>query len=439
VICSAVPTYAEETGTGSVYMLNDKPDTNAAWQELAASYTEQTGIEVTVVTPEDGEYDLTLYSEMTNSDAPTIFVISNPSDAATWDSYTYDLTESAIYDHLTDHSFSIEYNSKIAGVAYCYECYGIIYNQTILNLYCEMDGALINSAEEINSLETLVDVAGDITDRLDDINEVLANADTDFELTGAFTSAGLDSDSSWRFSRQLAGLALYYEFLDDGTDLLSGEAEINGTYLDHFKQIWDMYITYTGADAATLTSGEWNARDEFGMGEAVFYQNGDWEYDELISEENGYLVTTDDISMLPIYFGVDDENEGLAVGSESNWAVNSQASEEDISASLAFLEWVIISDEGRSFLSDTMNLTTPFDTFEGYESGNKLTQMAKVYEEAGKTSVAWSFYAIPNEKEWSAEFISVLAAYSDSSVEWDAVVSTFIDGWAKQWILNNQA
>ncbi|MCC8103175.1 MAG: ABC transporter substrate-binding protein [Clostridiales bacterium] len=437
-MCAVVPVYAEEANTGSVYMLNDRPETDVAWQALAASYTEQTGIEVTVVTPEDGEYDLTLQSEMADAGAPTIYVINNSSDAATWDNYTYDLTESAIYEHLSDHSFSIEYNNKIAGVAYCYECYGIIYNQTILNLYCEMDGALITSAEEINSLETLVDVAGDITDRLDEINEALANAGTDFELTGAFTSAGLDSDSSWRFSGQLAGLALYYEFLDDGADLLSGEAEINGTYLDQFKQIWDMYITYTGADAATLTSGEWNARDEFGMGKAVFYQNGDWEYTELISEENGYQVTADDISMIPIYFGVDDENEGLAVGSENYWAVNSQASEEDISASLAFLEWVITSDEGRASLSYTMNLTTPFDTFEDYESGNKLTQIAKAYEEAGKTSVAWSFCAIPNAEEWSAEFISVLAAYSDSSVEWDAVVSAFIDGWAEQWVLNSQ-
>ena len=53
------------------------------------------------------------------------------------------------------------------------------------------------------------------------------------------------------------------------------------------------------------------------MGEAVFYQNGDWEFSPLTNEENGYAVTADDLSMMPIYFGVDDENEGLCVGTET--------------------------------------------------------------------------------------------------------------------------
>ena len=43
-------------GDGSVYLLNFKPETDAAWQELAATYKEQTGVDVTVVTAADGEY-----------------------------------------------------------------------------------------------------------------------------------------------------------------------------------------------------------------------------------------------------------------------------------------------------------------------------------------------------------------------------------------------
>lgn len=34
---------AGETGTGSVYYLNFKPEADAAWQALAESYTAQTG------------------------------------------------------------------------------------------------------------------------------------------------------------------------------------------------------------------------------------------------------------------------------------------------------------------------------------------------------------------------------------------------------------
>lgn len=40
----------DEEATGSVYYLNFKPEQDEAWQELAKAYTEETGVEVTVVT-----------------------------------------------------------------------------------------------------------------------------------------------------------------------------------------------------------------------------------------------------------------------------------------------------------------------------------------------------------------------------------------------------
>ncbi len=432
---TVVPAQADEA-SGSVYLLNFKPETDDAWQDLAEVYTDQTGVDVVVLTAADGTYDTTLQAEMAKSEAPTIFTIGNTTDAATWDNYTYDLSDSALYEHLTDPSLAIEYNGKVAGVANCYECYGLIYNKTILDIYCGMDGAVISSADEIQDQETLIAVAGDMMERLDDLNEALADAGTDFELTEVFASAGLDSGSSWRFSGHTAGIELYYEFLDDGCDLIAGESEIKGTYMDNFQTIWDMYIDYSSADPATLASGAYDAEGELGMGEAVFYQNGDWEFAALTNEENGYLVSADDLSMMPIYFGVDDENEGLAVGTENYWAVNCQASDEDIQATLDFLEWVITSDEGRDSITNAMGLTTPFDTFTGdYASSNAFAKLVNDYVSAGKTSVAWSFNATPNVDDWREGVVSALTNYSDGSGDWDAVVSAFVDGWAEQWAL----
>lgn len=77
--------------------------------------------------------------------------------------------------------------------------------------------------DEIDSFDKLKEVADDIQSRLDEINEELAT-----DLTGAFTSTGLDDGSSWRFSGHLANMPLYYEFKDDGCDLIAGEGEIDG-------------------------------------------------------------------------------------------------------------------------------------------------------------------------------------------------------------------
>ena len=428
---------AEETteaGDGKVYMLNFKPEIDQQWQDLAATYTEQTGVPVTVLTAADGQYATTLQAEMAKSEAPTIFNIGSSTDAQTWNDYTYDLKDSAIYNHLTDKSLAVEYDGKVAAVANCYECYGIIYNKTILEQYCTVDGAVVSSVDEINNFETLKAVCEDINGRVDEINEALGT-----ELTEAFASSGLDSGSSWRFSGHLAGIALYYEFLEDGCDLVAGEATIDGTYLENFKNVWDLYTNTSAATKATLTSGTYNAEQEFGMGEAVFYQNGDWEYSAFANEENGYLVTTDDIAMMPIYFGVDDAKEGLAVGTENHWAVNSQASQADIDATLAFLEWVISSDEGRDAITNQMGLSAPFDTFTGdFASNNKLAACANDYAAKGCTSVAWSFNATPNVDDWRAGVVDGMVSYTCNGGDWADVEKAFVDGWAEQWALAHE-
>ena len=422
---------APQITDGRVYLLNFKPETDDAWQKLAEDYNALGG-NVTVVTAADGQYDTTLQSELAKSNTPTIFNIGNSAAAQTYDSYTYDLKDTSLYNHATDHSLDVVYNGKVAGIANCYECYGIIVNKTILDNYCTLDNAVISSIDDITSFDTLKAVADDIQARVDEINDEFG-----YELTGAFTSAGLDDSSSWRFSGHLANMPLYYEFVDDGLeDPTAGEAQIKGTYLDNFKNVWDMYVSDSGADPQLLDGGSYNAEQEFGMEEAVFYQNGDWEYSALKDADgaNGYLTADDELDMIPIYFGVDDENEGLAVGTENHWSINAKCSQEEIDASLNFLEWVITSDEGRDALTNTMGLSCPFDTFtDDYAPTNAFGAKAATYTEAGKTSVAWAFNATPNVDDWRADVVAALVSYTKGEGDFDAVKTAFVDGWATQW------
>ena len=61
---------AEATGSGSVYWLNFKPESDEVLQDIAATYKEQTGVEVKVVTAASGTYSQTLISEMDKSAPP---------------------------------------------------------------------------------------------------------------------------------------------------------------------------------------------------------------------------------------------------------------------------------------------------------------------------------------------------------------------------------
>ncbi len=48
------------SGNGKVYYLSFKPEVDPIWQNLAAQYTQETGVEVKVVTAANGTYEQTL-------------------------------------------------------------------------------------------------------------------------------------------------------------------------------------------------------------------------------------------------------------------------------------------------------------------------------------------------------------------------------------------
>ena len=67
-----------DDSAGKVYYLNFKPEVTDVWEEIAEVYTEETGVEVKVVTAAGGNYESTLKSEIAKTDAPTLFQINGP-------------------------------------------------------------------------------------------------------------------------------------------------------------------------------------------------------------------------------------------------------------------------------------------------------------------------------------------------------------------------
>ena len=63
---------------GSVYYLNFKPEVAEAWETLAAAYTAETGVPMTVITAASGTYEDTLKSEIAKTEAPTLFQVNGP-------------------------------------------------------------------------------------------------------------------------------------------------------------------------------------------------------------------------------------------------------------------------------------------------------------------------------------------------------------------------
>ncbi len=394
---------------GSVYYLNFKPEADAAWQELAALYTEQTGVEVKVVTAASGTYSDTLTAEMAKDEAPTLFQCGNAQGLIDWGEYCLDLTGTAFANELTTDDFNLyDEAGALKAVGYCYEAFGIIVNKDLL-------AKAGYAVEDIKDFASLKAVAEDIHAR---------SAELGFD---AFSAAGLESSSSWRFSGHLANMPLYYEFAKNG--VTEQPATITGEYMDLFKNIWDLYINNSAADPKTLSTGTGEqSTGEFKEGKAVFYQNGSWEYDGLKD-----VIDPANLTMIPIYCGAEgEEKAGLCCGTENCWAVNAKASEADIQATLDFLAWVVTSDEGTQMMADQFG-PIPFKAAKTPE--NVFFAAANDYTAAGNYVVTWAFNHTPNVDSWRATVVSALAAYSadPSDANWQQVVSAFVDGWAIEY------
>ena len=406
---------SKKEAKGTVYYLNFKPEADAQWQELADIYTEKTGVKVNVVTAAANQYETTLKSEMGKSEAPTLFQVNGPVGLASWKDYCYDLKDSEIAKQITSDDFLLKDGDAVDGIGYAIESYGIIYNKNLLK-------KAGYTQDDIKNFDDLKKVAEDITKRSKDLG------------FSAFTSAGMDGSSDWRFKTHLANLPIYYEYQQDN---IENTDAIKGTYLDNYRNIWDLYVNNSTTSPKQLSTktGD-DAVAEFVTEKAVFYQNGTWAYSDIadIGDEN--------LGMLPISIGVDgEEDQGLCTGTENYWCVNKKASKEDIQATLDFMNWCVTDETAVKCMcgaagampsgQDGMGFVIPFK--KNLESDNPLVNIANDYVNQGKKPVTWNFTTMPSEK-WKNDLGSALTTYASKQTDanWDLVKKAFVDGWAKE-------
>lgn len=390
-----------------VYYLNFKPEQAAQWQQAARLYTQETGVPVTVVTAASGTYEDTLRSELEKNDPPTLFQVNGPIGLKNWRDWCLDLRNTVLAEQLADPSFALHDGQEIPAVAYAIETYGIVCNKTLL-------ARAGYAPQDITSFARLKAAAEDIQARKKELG-----------VLGAFTSAGMDASSDWRFKTHLANLPLYYEFRDRN---VTSPDTVEGTYLPQFQQIWDLYLNNAVCEPGVIgaRTGE-DAAAEFALGEAVFYQNGTWAYQDLITEG----LTDEDLAFLPIYIGVPgEENQGLCTGSENYWCINRHADPEDIEATKAFLSWLLTSESGKQAFME-MGFAVPFKGFEGMQASNALSAAAQSSLAAGKAPVSWAFTAIPSDT-WKNNVGAAMLEYAQGTAGWDAVQRAFVDGWASE-------
>ncbi len=411
----------QTSAQGSVYYLSFKPESDSVWKSLADKYKQETGVNVKVVTAASNTYEQTLMSEIANKQAPTLFQVNGPVGYQSWKDYCLDLKDTKLYDWLLDKSIAITgSDGGVYGIPYVVEGYGIIYNDAIMQKYFAMDGAKAASMEEIKNFNTLKTVVEDMQTKKNELG-----------IRGVFASTSLTPGEDWRWQTHLANIPVYYEYRDKGVTDLN---ELDFTYASNFRNIFDLYIqNSTTAPGLLGNKSVDDSMAEFALGQAAMVQNGNWAWGQ-IADVSGNVVKEEDVRFLPIYTGIEgEESQGICVGTENYFCVNSNASEADRQATIDFVEWLFSSETGKAAVTNDLGLIAPFSTFEEEEKPtDPLAKEVLRHMSAENTqSVPWYFTTFPSIR-FKDDFGAALLEYAAGSISFDEVEQLVVSRWASE-------
>ncbi len=421
-----------ETNKADVYFLNFKPESAAAYKEIVQRYQEETGVNVKVVTAAANTYEQTLKSEIAKSSAPTIFQVNGPIGYESWKDYCLNIEDSDFAKLLSDKSLAIrDADGKgIYAVPYVVEGYGIIYNDAIMEKYFALENraTTIENAEQINNFDTLKAVVDDMTAHKSELG-----------IDGVFASTSLSSGEDWRWQTHLLNVPLYYEFRDsedynDPTIAGLNAKEIAFRYAQNYRNIFDLYTNNSISEKGILGSKSTSdSMAEFALSRVAMVQNGNWAWSQ-IRDVKGNTVKEEDIKFLPIYTGIEgEENQGICIGTESYLAINKDASQDQQKKSLDFLYWLFSSETGKDYVTNKLDFITPFNSFADADlpSDPLAREVVRYMNDPTKQTVPWIFTSFPSDV-FKTEVGGGLLEYVQGNTDWSTLEDTVKSMWKSE-------
>ena len=340
----------------SITLFNSKNEIQEDFEELAKVYEEQTGVHVEVYYSQDtvSAHLATKYA----SKAPyTINMVDAKDIYSLGKQYGADMSD---MDWVKDTDYAISVDDKVLGFPTCIECRGILYNSAAIKnaLGEEFDPASIKTLDDFKAMCDKLVAAG-------------------MELpTGIL---GPDWSLAAHYLQQV------YEEREDPEafiqDLYAGKVDLMKD--EKFNALMDTFDVLKEYNQFK-TQGS-NAEDELvhqamSEGKDAFQFGGCWEWNDLLTYDyNG------PVGIMPVPQNVQDDYTGKLVGGGSKYFyvdASEYTSEADQEAGKAFLEWLASSDEGKTFVSDTCGMVSPFKS-NTVPCTNDIGKVVKEYVDKG--------------------------------------------------------
>ena len=344
--------------SGSVRLLNGKPEINDQLQELAKKYKEETGKDVTIETIGGDTNASDELKKMYQADnMPDIFVIE-ANQAANWDGLLVDLAGEA-WTNDTDYEL-VDKKMGTIGFPYTVEATALAYNADILEKAGVDPATLTSPAAWQTAVETL-------DSKKDELG-----------LKAVFGWCAEPANLGWS-----SGTHVFAQYLDAGLkqddttyiDMLNDGGKIDEARMLDYAKFIGMMNQYSDPDL--LVDGTYDTQvANFAAGKYAFVTQGNW--------INATVTASADYSGFKMGFApyaFEDGIDTIIAGPPSFWTVYSEGKVDDAKA---FLQWVS-DDSAQDILVNKAGLISPFNDCT-FTPTDPFAESIKAYMAAGKTS-----------------------------------------------------
>ncbi|MCA0758228.1 ABC transporter substrate-binding protein [Paenibacillus sp. N4] len=345
-------------------VLNPKVEISTQFEQMVREYEkENPNVELKLLTFGGGSDYLTeLKARFASNQGPDIFPNGGYEEAHEWRLYLEDLSDQPWVSLVRDEALEpMRIDGKTYGMPYNYEGYGFIYNKDLF-----AKAGIGTPPKTFSELRTAVE-------------KLHAAGILPFEVGYA---------DSWKFIL-LLNIAFasqdnpdsFIRGLYDGTQTIEG----NKVFEELLRTI-DLTVQYGNADY--LTTDYSTEVKRFAAGEAAILMQGNWvqfKLDQLTPHMN--------IGFLPISINDDAGNDALPLGISNNWAINKDASPEKKREAKKFLNWMITSKQGKSFMRDRFHYISAFKHIGTLRSGPLVNDLVRYADE--KKTLTWNWFKFP--------------------------------------------
>lgn len=317
-----------------ISFLNSKGEIQSGLEEMADAFEQETGIKVDIMACGAGEVPYTKITSAYNSGtAPTMAMLDTTDIIALAEEYAIDLSEEKWTAEAEAQLTKV--NGKVYSFPFCVEGRGLVYNKKAIEdtLGGSFDPNSINSYDSLKKL-------------LEDLR------------AGGMENPVVISKEDWSLGAHQLG---YIYDTYDGTTAGSGQVmeQLKSGALDpaeyarfnEFVDTLDLLLEYNINKKDPL--GALYEQDPIFLadGEAAIWANGSWAWPNIL---DAGAESTDEYGFIPFVLGNDTSdfaNTGIQASASKQVMLDKvQASEQEIAAARAFLDWIVYNENGQKML-----------------------------------------------------------------------------------------